>query len=317
MIVRVKHTKENPYIILNRDALWDKNLSLEAVGLWARLLSRPDDWTFYVSELCKTCRCGETKMLRMLKELIKHGYVYRVQNKAPDGKFTGYEYYVFEKSSTHEEIKIIFPHLDFPDTGLPGLANQGLLSTKEQPSNKERINTDVQTEVRTSQVKSSSIENNKKFSGIAYQRAVYFHEKLLKLHPKLKMPNLNEWAIELDRMQRIDKRTADDIVGMIDWALEDSFWCSNILSPAALRRNFDKMNAKRFKPEVKGDYIAKNRALSYELVSDFKNKDKGKVMRVTDKELLRTDTHESIPFTEHPEKFTSEVCRIFSLKWSA
>lgn len=328
MIIRIKHNRENPYVTVNKKALWNKNLSLKAIGLWARCISRPDNWQFNVKELASSGLEGRRAIYSAIDELISENYALRLEHyeKAQDGKFTsgGVEYVFFEFAATQEEkdeeiekFKKSFPQCGFGNRRDGDIRNVPLLSTKEEPSNEERINTDVQTEVRTSEAIFSSSEKKKNFSGIAYQRAIYFYNSLLKLHPKLKMPNLDEWAIELDRMQRIDKRTSDDIVGMIDWALEDSFWCSNILSPAALRRNFDKMNAKRFKPEVKGDYITKNRALSYELISDFKNKDKGKVMRVTDKELLRTDTHESIQFTEHPEKFTSEVCRIFSLKWSA
>ena len=54
-ILRVKHDKKNPYVMINREALWDKDLSLQAIGLWARLLSRPDDWKIYVSELAQSC----------------------------------------------------------------------------------------------------------------------------------------------------------------------------------------------------------------------------------------------------------------------
>ena len=133
-IVRIKHTKENPYVVLDKKALWDKNLSLDAVGLWARLLSRPDDWQIYVTELCASCDCGETKMYRILSELIDNGYAYRHHSKKKDGKFSVYEYFVFETKTSLEQIKIIFPHLDFPGLGEPGLENQALLSIDPLPS---------------------------------------------------------------------------------------------------------------------------------------------------------------------------------------
>lgn len=138
-IVRIKHNKENPYVMINRQALWDDNLSLEAVGLWARLLSRPDDWHIYASELCKSCGCGEYRMYRILNELISNGFSYRYQTKDKEGKYTGYEYMVFESKKTLEEIKIILPHLSFPSTVDPSTENQALLSTKEKLSTKEEV----------------------------------------------------------------------------------------------------------------------------------------------------------------------------------
>lgn len=147
-IIRVSHSKENPYVIINKKALWDKNLSLEAVGLWARLLSRPDNWQIDVLELCRSCDCGETKMYRLVNELIDNGYAYRYQLKGRGSKFTGCEYVIFETKKTLEEIQIILPLHAFPDADDPDaenpeavspMKNDPLLSNKEQISKKEHI----------------------------------------------------------------------------------------------------------------------------------------------------------------------------------
>ena len=74
-IIRIQHNRENPYIQLNKKDLWDPNLSLEAVGLLARISSKPDDWHINVKELVKSCGCGKEKIYRILDELIKHGYI--------------------------------------------------------------------------------------------------------------------------------------------------------------------------------------------------------------------------------------------------
>src|SRR5580765_9040605 len=57
-IVRVVHNRENPYVQINKISLWDIGLSLKATGLWARCLSRPNNWTFSLSELIKKCKEG-------------------------------------------------------------------------------------------------------------------------------------------------------------------------------------------------------------------------------------------------------------------
>lgn len=50
-----------------------------------------------------------------------------------------------------------------------------------------------------------------------------------------------EWLRELERMHRIDGRSLEDIMRMIDWCQQDSFWRGNILSPKKLRKHYDTM----------------------------------------------------------------------------
>ena len=77
---------------------------------------------------------------------------------------------------------------------------------------------------------------------------IQLSKKLLDLillnQPNLKKPNLQNWAIEIDRMIRIDKRPADEIELIINWSQNNSFWASNILSTAKLRKQFDQLKIK-------------------------------------------------------------------------
>lgn len=49
------------------------------------------------------------------------------------------------------------------------------------------------------------------------------------------------WIRSLDRMIRLDERTPIQIERAIEWATSHSFWSTNILSPDALRRHYDRM----------------------------------------------------------------------------
>jgi hypothetical protein len=49
------------------------------------------------------------------------------------------------------------------------------------------------------------------------------------------------WLTDMDRLHRIDGRTWEEIAGAIHWSQCDDFWRANILSPAALRKSFDRM----------------------------------------------------------------------------
>ena len=78
-IIRVVHNRENPYVQLNKGALWDSRLSLKAVGLWARCLSKKDDWKFNVRKLASKMKEGKASIYGAMEELIENGYVIKIE----------------------------------------------------------------------------------------------------------------------------------------------------------------------------------------------------------------------------------------------
>lgn len=124
-MIRTVHNKENPFIQLNKAALWDKDLSLEAVGLWARLLSRPDDWEVSVAELSVSCKCNPKKVYKLLDELVSAGYAFRKQERTQSKKsnkknvFSKWLTYVFEFKVDKKEIQKMFPHGTFRHADVP------------------------------------------------------------------------------------------------------------------------------------------------------------------------------------------------------
>lgn len=59
--------------------------------------------------------------------------------------------------------------------------------------------------------------------------------------PGFKEPKIEDWAEEVEKMMRIDKRTYEQVKYLIEWAQRDSFWRSNILSTKKLRSKFDQL----------------------------------------------------------------------------
>lgn len=111
-VIRIVHNKENPFVQLNKKALWDQELSSAAVGLWARCMSRPDNWTFSISELATKFKEGKKCLYRLINELVAAGYAIKGQNrKRNDGTkkggkrilFDSYNYIFFEFKLTPEE----------------------------------------------------------------------------------------------------------------------------------------------------------------------------------------------------------------------
>lgn len=62
-----------------------------------------------------------------------------------------------------------------------------------------------------------------------------------------KNPDLQKWAVHIDRMIRIDKREPERIRAVIEWCQGDDFWMNNILSSEKLRLQFDKLELKMVK----------------------------------------------------------------------
>lgn len=59
--------------------------------------------------------------------------------------------------------------------------------------------------------------------------------------PSLKEPNFQSWAREADMLLRIDGRTYEEADKVLRWSQKNPFWQRNILSPAKLRAQFDRL----------------------------------------------------------------------------
>lgn len=91
----IRRAKKNNFVVLDKTALTDKNLSWKAKGLFAYMLTLPEDWRFYSSELKNHSTDGKDSTNTGLNELIDSGYISRkpIKNK---GKFEGYVYTLHE-----------------------------------------------------------------------------------------------------------------------------------------------------------------------------------------------------------------------------
>ena len=55
---------------------------------------------------------------------------------------------------------------------------------------------------------------------------------------------LNQWAEDVDKIHRIDKREWGQIRTVAEWCMHDDFWCRNILSGRKLRDQFNQLVVK-------------------------------------------------------------------------
>ena len=90
--------------ICNINKLKDTNLSWKAKGLLAYLLSLPDDWQIYESEIVKHAKDGIDSTRTAIKELIDAGYIERQRVRDEKGRLST----VYE-SPIHIGFSKVFP----------------------------------------------------------------------------------------------------------------------------------------------------------------------------------------------------------------
>ena len=125
---------------------------------------------------------------------------------------------------------------------------QGSEIESEQPVNNQRTTTEqpVDTDKNDKNVKndkniSSSRANKFADDAIESILASELFNLVLGNNQKAKEPNMQTWAKVFDLIIRVDNRSVDDIRKVMTWSQKDGFWQGNILSPSALRKQFDKL----------------------------------------------------------------------------
>lgn len=84
----------------------------------------------------------------------------------------------------------------------------------------------------------SSPKGNKWGNADDLKAAQWIYSQVLIVSPATNEPNWATWANDVRLMRQLDGRTHQDICRMFKWANMDSFWYSNILSPAKLREKW-------------------------------------------------------------------------------
>jgi uncharacterized phage protein (TIGR02220 family) len=132
-IVRAK--RKTNFTIIGNTGLKDKRLTLKAKGLLAYMLSLPDDWIFYETELMEHSKDGRDAIRSALKELEGAGYLVRHQKREDSGKFGQKEWKVWDEPLT-ENPTSVNQISGNPTADNPTLLNTNPLSTNELSTDK-------------------------------------------------------------------------------------------------------------------------------------------------------------------------------------
>lgn len=222
---------DSHFTILSNEVLRDQRLSFRARGLLASILSRPDNWSTNADNLARESKEGRTSILTALKELEVNGYLVRSKFQNDLGHWVT-ESVVFDYP-TYGKPTSVDPTSDSPTSVNPTLLEE---TYKKEPQEEtiRNITSEISDEHKQLEPVTAIPEQAKQ---LAQQFCNTLHHNGIqsaKVTPK--------WVGEIDKMNRLDGRSWEQIEACIRWATSDPFWAGVILSPTKLRKHYDQMN---------------------------------------------------------------------------
>jgi len=117
-------TRKTDFTMISNVGIKDEKMSAKAKGALAYMLSLPDDWVFYETELTNHFTDGRASIRVALKELETNGYLVREQGRASGGRFGTSDWTVYDEPlfDSRSSVK--------PTSVKPTSDNHTLLSTK-------------------------------------------------------------------------------------------------------------------------------------------------------------------------------------------
>lgn len=134
--------KEQNFSILSNKVLQDPRLSMRALGLLVRLLSRPDNWETNSEILAREFDCGREQMRAVLGELRDHGYMKLVKSQNEKGYWSS-QWFVLEEPETQEQQQTL-PNIGQPEPGNRVLGQPDAIQSTDYKELKD-INSHQQT----------------------------------------------------------------------------------------------------------------------------------------------------------------------------
>ena len=129
----IRQKRKDRFLVVDNKIIEDKRLSFKARGLLIYMLSKPDDWKFWTSELVKrSAKDGISSIRTALKELETAGYLTRKRERSSKGTFTSQDWILTDKPTFQPQVEK--PHVDKPQVEKPHVDNHTLPNTDFKPN---------------------------------------------------------------------------------------------------------------------------------------------------------------------------------------
>ena len=239
-IKRIKD-KTNGFTVVANDIFKRDDVSARAKGVYIYILTLPDDWKIYKSELYTHFSEGRGAIDTAFKELERLGYIEKQRAKDESGKFKGWDYIVYESPTNRKPDSREIRNRENRQS-----ENQQLLSTDKQSTDKKQ-NTDniyeygVQMYDKSTPELEKELELNKE-KDIPHSTNADTQSKKQEDSESMKQAQLlsqflfdecrridekfgigkdrvtvERWAKDIEKLIRIDKRTFYEVKEVIVW----------------------------------------------------------------------------------------------------
>jgi hypothetical protein len=205
--------------------VFESTISSTAIKLYLLLRKNGDNkrGTSYWSrkKLAEQLGTSANTMDRAKKELIDIGAICQINRKTPNGDWTSNLYHIHTTST--QECKYLCATVGTP---IPTDGDTPIPTSGEQTNN--------HIELRTNEL-------NTRTYGYENHQACNLLADLIESNGSKRPAVTDKWLSDMERLNRIDERSWEQITRAIEWCQADDFWRGNIMSPAKLRKQYDQL----------------------------------------------------------------------------
>ena len=208
--------------------VFESDISPTAIKLYLVLRKNGDNkrGTSYYSrkKLAEQLGFSANTVDRAKKELIDIGAICQINRKNENGDWTSNMYHIHTNPNLNCRYLLAPVGIPIPTDGDTPIPTDG-----EQTNNHLELRTN---ELSTRTYGDEVIQLSNLFADLIEANGI-------------KRPSVTEkWHQEIERLNRIDGYSWQQIEATIRWVQNDSFWRSNVLSPAKLRKQFGALQLK-------------------------------------------------------------------------
>ena len=133
----IRQKRKANYTVIPNEMLNNTELSFKAKAILCYLLSKPDKWSVYLSQLAKASTDGYESVVSGMNELIAKRYVFRHPNSGVNPG--GWEYFVYDEPQVEDDSRLSEkPTRDFTDSEKPVTIKERLDKVSNEIKEKEK-----------------------------------------------------------------------------------------------------------------------------------------------------------------------------------
>lgn len=154
-IIRSKKNGKSRYTAVSNSIIQDNTMTLDERMTLIYLLSLPEDWIVYKTEIWKRMNVGRDRFYKIWKVLEERGYIISEKQTNSLGQIIGYNHVVYEEPNTTQEQPK--NNLKQP-TLLPEIQETGFQYTENQVPETQVVNKVIRKQ--SNKKESNNIKNN-------------------------------------------------------------------------------------------------------------------------------------------------------------